>query len=200
MFGATTRATSRPAGTLDRERTPPCAGGRLIEEATGPWGEATAVFDDTGTYRYLLTRRWDAGGPVVNVVMLNPSTADAHRLDPTVRRCAGLAREWGFGALEVTNAYAFRATDPAALRTAADPVGPENDAAVAAAAARADLVVAAWGNAIVPERAAEVRTLLRGAGTEPAVLHLTRRGEPGHPLYLPRTTVPRPWPAADAPG
>ena len=35
----------------------------------------TAVYDLTGAYRYVLTRRWLPFGPVPVFIMLNPSTA-----------------------------------------------------------------------------------------------------------------------------
>jgi hypothetical protein len=56
-------------------------------------------------------------------VLLNPSTADETREDPTVRRCIGFARSLGYGALEVVNLYAYVATDPAELRRAGYPWG-----------------------------------------------------------------------------
>ena len=96
-------------------------------------------------YRYRLSRTWDPTGPVVAFVMLNPSTADAEVLDPTVRRCVGFARGWGFGSLEVVNLFAFRATDPRDLLRAAAPVGAANDRAILDAASAADRVVVAWG-------------------------------------------------------
>ncbi|WP_240519012.1 DUF1643 domain-containing protein [Leptolyngbya sp. BC1307] len=37
----------------------------------------TAIFDATGRYRYQLGRQWQASGPQVAFVMLNPSRADA---------------------------------------------------------------------------------------------------------------------------
>src|SRR4028119_2392792 len=86
-----------------------------------------AIFDPTRTYRYALWRTWDAARPPVAFVLLNPSTADARRDDPTIRRCANFARTWGFGGLEVVNLFAFRATHPTDLKCAADPVGPQND-------------------------------------------------------------------------
>jgi hypothetical protein len=95
-------------------------------------------------YRYRLWRRW-SDGPVVNFVMLNPSTADAEQDDPTVRRCVGFAKSWGAGGLVVTNLYALRSTDPKALWTADDPVGPENAFHLGSGALGADTVVCAWG-------------------------------------------------------
>jgi len=165
--------------------------GSVVETAVGPWGLATATFDATRRYRFRLSRVWDPGGPRVCFVMLNPSTADAHVLDPTVRRCAGFAGAWGAGAFEVTNVFALRSTDPAGLTRVDDPVGPGNDRAILAAARAADRVVCAWGTrATLLGRHATVLDLLRGAGVAPAALLLTRDGFPGHPLYLPRDVVP----------
>jgi hypothetical protein len=118
---------------------------QVTDRAIGPEGAALATFDPTRTYRYQLTRTWDPDGPRVNFLMLNPSTADAFGLDPTVRRCVGFARRWGFGSLEVTNIFAFRATDPRVLVGQPEPVGAGNDQAILDAARKADRVVAAWG-------------------------------------------------------
>ena len=86
-----------------------------------------AVLSDCGTYRYRLWRKWGCGSPLL-FVMLNPSTADAEVDDATIRRCLGFADAHGFGELEVVNLYAYRATDPADLKRAGYPVGPDNDA------------------------------------------------------------------------
>ncbi|HEU5061422.1 MAG TPA: DUF1643 domain-containing protein [Kofleriaceae bacterium] len=153
---------------------------------------AGAVFDPSGRYRYRLTRRWAGRGAVVAFVMLNPSTADGERDDPTIRRCAGFARRWGFAAMTVVNVFALRATDPARLRRARDPVGPGNDGHIAGAAADADLVVLAWGNhGALRGRDREVVALL--AGARPVCLGVTRGGQPRHPLYLPRSARRRPY-------
>lgn len=60
-------------------------------------------------------------------VLLNPSTADAEVDDPTLKRCIGFARAVGMDALTVVNLCAFRATRPADLWRAPDPIGPEAD-------------------------------------------------------------------------
>lgn len=65
------------------------------------------MFDQTLRYRYTLWRQWDPHGPVINFIMLNPSTADAMQDDPTVTRCIHYAQQWGFGALMVTNIFAY---------------------------------------------------------------------------------------------
>jgi hypothetical protein len=117
--------------------------------------------------------------------MFNPATADETTNDPTVARCQRRALRWGFGGLVVTNLFALRTSDPAALRRATDPVGPENDAAIVAAARGAAMVLCAWGNhGAYLGRAAAVRTLLAGLGATPFCLAVTKRREPAHPLYL----------------
>lgn len=118
-------------------------------------------------------------------VGLNPSTADEEKDDPTVRRMAGFARLWGFEQLLVCNLYALRARDPKELaRCSLGRVGPDNDYWMAAAAAGAERVVAAWGGSGPRDgRAERVATRLRAIGPVFA-LGFTRRGEPRHPLYL----------------
>jgi hypothetical protein len=160
--------------------------------------KGTAVISPCRRYRYKLTRGATHGHGIVNFVMLNPSTADADMDDPTVRRCIGFAREWGYYDLVVTNLFALRATDPRDLKLAADPIGPDNDAAIVEVASKANLVVCAWGamgplvswseRALPPwdglSRAAQVLGLIRGAGAKPFALKLTGTGQPAHPLYL----------------
>lgn len=168
--------------------------GAEVDTTVGEWGHATAVFDQTRRYRYRLSRVWDPAKPRLNFCMLNPSTADAFTLDPTVRRCIGYAQAWGYGALEVTNIFALRSTDPKKLYEEPDPVGPENNNAIVAAAHAADLVIAAWGvHGEHQQRGEQVRRLLNDAGIEVHYLKLTRAGHPGHPLYLPADTRPQIW-------
>ncbi len=117
--------------------------------------------------------------------LLNPSTADARALDPTLTRCLGFARRWGFGHMEVVNAFALRSTQPALLRKHRDPVGPDNDRAILRAAKRADLVVIGWGtHAALDDRHGAVLELLRGVCI-PHCFAVTKAGYPKHPLYLP---------------
>ncbi|MCX7960127.1 MAG: DUF1643 domain-containing protein [Burkholderiales bacterium] len=155
---------------------------------------AGASFSRGRRYRYLLWRRWGEG-PAANFVMLNPSTADERRLDPSCTRARNYARRWGYGAVIVTNLFALRATDPARLRRARAPAGGRaNDRAILAAARAAALVVCAWGNhGAFAGRSAKVVCMLERAGIRLHVLRLTAAGEPAHPLYLPAALAPRPW-------
>lgn len=157
--------------------------------------ERDATLSPCGTYRYDLWRWWD--GPwdrarVVNFLMLNPSTADASIDDPTIRRCIGFARSWGCTGLVVTNLYAYRATKPADLWKAVDPIGPENRRHLEWGAVVASIVVAAWGaHGSRDGRGDAVLGMLRRLGVTPLCLAMTRAGQPCHPLYLPADLNPR---------
>jgi hypothetical protein len=153
-----------------------------------------AVYSDCERYRFLLTRTW-AKGPRSLFIMLNPSTATEVQNDPTVERCERRARALGYGAFRVTNIFAWRATDPLKMRAAADPVGPENDAAILESIGWADAVVCAWGNhGLHLDRGQRVEAMLRGAGAQLLHLGLTGKGQPRHPLYVAYDQQPEPWP------
>ncbi|MEP2640850.1 DUF1643 domain-containing protein [Roseobacter sp.] len=155
---------------------------------------STACYSTCGAYRYGLSRVWDDTSPRVNFVMLNPSKADEMRNDPTVERCEQRARPLGFGAFDVTNIFAWRDTDPHAMRRAVAPVGPENDTVLLATAEAADQVIAAWGvHGAHLGRGADVVCMLRKAGCDLFHLGVSKHGHPRHPLYLPYSKQPEPW-------
>ncbi len=119
------------------------------------------------------------------VVMLNPSTADATNDDPTLRRCIAFAAREGHGAVEILNLFAYRATAPAVLRAAADPVGPDNDRHLEALFERQRTVLAAWGaHGGLAARAEAVVRMARGRGVRLTCLGRTVAGQPRHPLYV----------------
>ena len=156
-----------------------------------------AVFSPCGRYRYKLWRVWDPDLPLgcVMFLMLNPSTATDTQDDPTIRRCIGYARSWGYGGLCVGNLFAYRATDPTALQRVDHPVGPDNDRVLRAMVAQCGLVVAAWGNygARYGRRVQEVLGLVE----QPLYcLRPLRSGHPAHPL-LQRKDIRPPLPRLD---
>ncbi|MEW6688588.1 MAG: DUF1643 domain-containing protein [Pseudomonadota bacterium] len=152
---------------------------------------AGASFSRCRRWRYSLWRCWDPERPAANFVMLNPSTADEFRLDPSCTRARNYAQAWGYGALIVTNLFAYRETDPNRMMAAKDPVGRGNDAAIARAAREAAIVVCAWGNhGVFRGRAERVRKLLEKAKGRIFALRLNASGEPAHPLYLPARLKP----------
>jgi hypothetical protein len=157
-----------------------------------------AVYSDCESYRYLLTRVWDSTKPRALFIMLNPSTATEVQNDPTVERCERRARTLGFGGFRVTNIFAYRATDPKVMRAQADPVGPQNDAAILEslswAGGVADRIVCAWGtHGAHLDRGRAVEDLLRGTDRPLHHLGLTKAGAPKHPLYIAYEQQPELW-------
>ncbi len=143
-----------------------------------------AVFDASGMYRYSLWRAWYADHPRVGFVMLNPSTADEQRNDPTIRRCIEFARAWRFGSIEVVNLFAYKGTDMKELLKVDDPVGDENDFFIERAMERCSTVVAGWGTkGTLLGRDRQVMQLLR-CKQDVYCLGVTKDGHPRHPLYV----------------
>lgn len=174
-----------------------------------------ARFSDDMTMRYRLMRvlgkvvdpaqvqhAWEHDAtlwPRVVFLMLNPSTADAFMLDPTVRRCAAFARAWGADILEVVNLFALRSTDPGELYKRACGFRGDthlNDGEILGACRGAARVIAAWGtHGALDGRAAIVRRQLERVGIRLHHLGLTKGGHPRHPLYIKGGTEPLEWSA-----
>ena len=156
--------------------------------------DRTATLSTCRRYRYTLWRNW-AGVLGENkgyamFIGLNPSTADETEDDPTIRRCINFAKSWGYSGLCMTNLFAFRATKPDVMLAQDDPIGPENDRHLQHMAAKAGVVIAAWGTSGVHMDRAEV---VKGMVPKLHYLRLTKAGHPGHPLYLPSDLTPIPW-------
>lgn len=158
-----------------------------------------AHFSNDGKYRYTLWRCWAPLDKLVGSrdfmtwILLNPSTADAEKDDPTIRRCIGYAREWGFEGMYVYNLFALRATDPQEMMAADNPIGEDvgvtnlNDVFLRAIGEHG-VVVAGWGvNGGHMNRGEQVLDMLR---VTPQCLTQTKDGHPGHPLYLKKTLRP----------
>ena len=175
-----------------------------------PEAALRTVFSPCRAYRYTLWRRWDFpslplgapesgfdgfkqlkdAGEYVMFIGLNPSTADETKDDPTIRKCIGFAKRWGFGALCMTNLFAYRATDPRKMMGHPNPVGCENDMWIRRIARGAAIIVAAWGvRGGFLGRAQEVVKLV----DDLHCLRETKEGFPEHPLYVPYETPLTPY-------
>ncbi|OHT44449.1 DUF1643 domain-containing protein [Flavobacterium tructae] len=146
-----------------------------------------AVVSKCEKFRYTLFRKWDDSKPLVMFIMLNPSTADAMYDDPTIRRCIGFAKSWGFGGLYVGNLFAYRATDPKNLLTCENIIGADNKYWLDKMASLCEYVVVAWGNSTIMNKltkkiSANYRPL---KGIENLhFIEYSNDGTPKHPLYL----------------
>lgn len=165
--------------------------GRLLYGACILWGvlKRQAVFSECRSYRYGLWRVWDESKPTAMFICLNPSTADEVDDDPTISRCIGFAREWGYGGICVGNLFAFRETDRCKLKLCRHPVGPNNDKWLQRMSRESDIVVSAWGNDdSFMWRASKVKALI----PELYCIEVNKTGEPRHPLYAKQASEPKP--------
>lgn len=165
----------------------------------GDDNESSATISECGLYRYDLMRTWVEFHPRIRrvaFVMLNPSTADSMKPDPTMTRCLRYAKDWGFESLVIVNLFSLRSTDPDELQRAADPVGPENDKYIRRWVSDSELVVCGWGaHPFARRRIDHVLGLIRESGKVPHCLARTKEGHPGHPLFLRKDLKPVPMEA-----
>lgn len=157
--------------------------------------ERSAEISECGRFRWWLKRkwRWSTEPKSICFVMLNPSTADAVKDDPTIMQCIMFAKKFGGTELVVRNLYPFRTSNPAILAANKYPTGGPRGNKELLLAAESDLVIAAWGNNAQWVRAdwfaAEMDKLEKP-------LHCLGRnasGSPKHPLYLPAKTELSLW-------
>ena len=147
----------------------------------------TAVFSPCRKWRYHLQQVWDDTKPNLMWMMLNPSTADETKNDPTVERCEQRARMWGFGGVEVYNIFSYRATDPEDMKSHADPIGPDNDSWVVTFAkkSRETTAIIGWGNhGGHLNRGKQVLDIIEAHNGVVKALKVNASGHPKHPLYV----------------
>ena len=163
---------------------------------TSPDGLAERyLYSPDMAYRYAFGRWWGEPDPATTDVwvLLNPATGDTEkRRRPTLEKCIVRSRSADRSGLVIVNLFAYRHTDPKALRQAEDPVGPANDATLRLLTAAAPRTIAAWGShGKLNGRSRAVATLL----DRPLCLGTTLHREPRHPLYAPSAAELVPWSA-----
>jgi hypothetical protein len=148
------------------------------------------------TYRYTLNRYLGPDRRTMLWIMLNPSTADEEKDDPTIRRVKSFTKREGYGRLAVVNLFAKRATDPKDLWPGVDPVGPGNGLTLVNAIESADLIVAAWGATKIPTviTRPNVEAMAQHYHKPMVCLGRNANGSPKHPLYLKDNTKMVPYP------
>lgn len=148
-----------------------------------------AVISDDGRYRYALMRYWDHDLPKLMWLMLNPSTADADQDDATIRACIAIAKNLGFGGINVGNLFAWRSTDRSVLAGVDDPVGTDNDMWLKNLAGLSGMVLCGWGtDGTLHGRDEAVKKLLWDQ--DMYCMQRTKHGHPQHPLYVKRDNRP----------
>ncbi|WP_375782889.1 DUF1643 domain-containing protein [Bradyrhizobium sp. Pha-3] len=159
-----------------------------------------AVFSPDRMYRYRLERELPGEGIIAAIIMVNGSDADETSNDHTVRKLIGFGTRLGWRRIIIGNLFAFVSTDISGLRTAADPIGSDNDRHLEEIIAAADIVIVGWGTVKkLPEalrkRWIDVVRIADRLGQQLYCLDVTDDGHPKHPLMIGYDAVPHPWDA-----
>lgn len=177
-----------------------------LNEAKALEAGRETTFSPCRKYRYTLWREWDCDSltgcaddipnadKYLMVIGLNPSTADETKDDPTIRKCIGFAKRWGYGALCMTNLFAWRDTKPEAMKRQPYPIGEGNQHHLLQVSSNAGMVLAAWGKH--GSHMHQDLTTLQWLGSIGVQLHCLKKngdGSPMHPLYVPYETQPIEW-------
>ena len=152
-----------------------------------------AEFSSCGSYRYSLFRIWDESLSAVLFNMLNPSSADGTKDDPSIRRCISYAKDWGFGSMFVGNLFALKSTKLTGLLESTNPEGPENLKFLLKLSSHCKMIVCAWGNGTILKKLSANSP--KNLNRKLHCLKLSLDGIPCHPLYLPKDLKPIEWKA-----
>tara|TARA_B100001248_G_scaffold262708_1_gene261280 strand:+ start:7546 stop:8025 length:480 start_codon:yes stop_codon:yes gene_type:complete len=155
-----------------------------------------AIFSRCQKYRYVLIREWQSDLPRAAFVMLNPSTADHLKDDPTISRSIAFAKSWGFGALDIYNLFAYRSPYPEHLFAQKDPIGPRNYQYLRRLKDNYGMVLCAWGND-GKRMQQEEGFLKRFKQQKLHCLKKNKSGSPAHPLYIRKDVRPIPYKAGE---
>lgn len=141
-----------------------------------------AIFSPCKKYRYMLWRCWDINLPSVMFIMLNPSTADGEKDDPTCRRVIGISKKLGFGQVYMLNLFAYITPYPGELIDQEDPIGEDNVRYLMSYAHTASTVIYAYG---ASEEARVRAIMMYNQLPDGMALMINKDGSPRHPLYVP---------------
>jgi len=140
-----------------------------------------AIFSDDGDYRWALWRIWSQLKPLLLLIGLNASKADARINDPTITRGMVRADINGFGGLLMANLYGYKSTQPEVLLGNGDFVGELNDYYLKQMIDISGRQLCGWGSfPAVAKRAPTVLAMIK----EPYCLGVNMDGNPKHPLYI----------------
>jgi hypothetical protein len=149
--------------------------------------DSIAIFSPDMEYRYVLTKKTGIPGNKILIwLMLNPSTADAFKLDPTVTRCFKRSQRMGANEMIILNLFAMRSPYPTDLYKVFDPVGQWNNYWISYVVTLKEniSIVCAWGShPKVKERAEYVLGMIPKQ-IPLLCLGITKEGWPVHPLHI----------------
>lgn len=161
----------------------------------------SAVISPCGRYRYRLDRECGEAYPgslVIAYFGINPSTADASKDDPTVRKWRGFTERNNGHKFIVGNLFSYRSKNPKGLVNDPSPNDEAHWTHIRQIIAEADILVPCWGNRSKIPRAkryatGELLELLLASGKPVVHFGTTKSGDPLHALMLGYDTPLIPW-------
>lgn len=165
-----------------------------------------ALFSPCGRYRFLLTRFFvPEPKRLLAVIGMNPSRADEHADDRTLKIVQKLARRERFDGVIMLNLWAYRATDSAEMREwyrmprmAWWDTELKNERLVTYYTGLAEYTICAWG-ADKTGKSERLLNVLRNEGRDLRHLGLRKSGHPRHPLYTRNDVEIQTWETSDSP-
>lgn len=145
-----------------------------------------AKFSECGKYRYQLWRIWDESKPLVQLIGLNPSTANADNDDSTIRRISSLVAHNGYGGFYMTNLFGWISPSPDDLLSVAD-AQKDNTKWLFDTTKHVKNIVFCWGNFKQAVKTANAISSVMACG-QPLCFGKNKNGSPKHPLYLKSNT------------
>jgi len=145
-----------------------------------------AFFSGDRKHRFVLIREWDNTKPAISFIGLNPSTANEHEDDPTIRRVIAFAKSFGFGKVYMLNLFSFVTPYPKDLLNAID-LNHTNDSYIKEYTSLSKNVIFCWGNFETFGRDKKVISMIPYG----FCLGKNANGSPKHPLYLKSNTPPQ---------
>jgi len=137
-----------------------------------------ALISNDKKHRYSLKRIWDNEKPKVLFIMLNPSLANNHKDDPTIRRLINFTKQLGYGGFYVGNLFSHITPYPKDLADKDLSFSKKNLKEIRKMIALTKEVVYGWGNSL------EEPDWLKKNVLKPKCFGKNKNKTPKHPLYL----------------
>lgn len=136
----------------------------------------------SGNKRYRLWRVWESKKPFLFYILLNPSTGDHQKDDPTLKRLRYFSAKFGFGGFYVGNLYPWITPNPKQLYQKDLSIDPHNIYHLKQMHQCCNSTVYAWGNNEIEPH------YLKNFIIDPLCFGFNKNGTPKHPLYLPNSS------------
>lgn len=150
-----------------------------------------AKFSSKGYHRLVLWRVWKRSKGLVCFIGLNPSTADGIEDDATIRRLIGFTKRWGYGGFYIVNLFSKVGTKFATVKFSNNLIIKNYDKLIEKYARKSNIVCLMYGDkGTHRNRNEEVYNLLKSFTFDIYCFKVTKKGNPGHPLYLPNCLYP----------